>query len=610
MSEKAGNEVADFNQAGEDELERAEEKITESGLQVNIKEEVNELVGLNQEAKQAKDELRKEVKLKNQSRFIQDFSREHSQEDRNRAAKEIQGKRRENRAKKVELGDREKELQEKLTNIRELEKIIAELSENGLSRLRNYFKIRSLRSELAKDNNTYDKFKSDKIDSPDMNEPKRMLNNFYEEQKKKWENSPYTKDDITKNFSEEHLASLSLEDYALLMKRFPSEMVAHVTRQGVRDHTGMVYHTKGQGEFHGGFNSIIEDGRLRSPLGITLVEREKEKAMEKFLNLDKFSSKKEALEWLNVFTREDQHNHSEFTGEYVDSMAVHFTTEHVADDLYGGEKGNEIFFTFPSAQMASQYYFNGQLKNAGGGYWNDQWVWANEEKGIDINSGIVFISENAKVDPKNGSRYELDENGKAIIDNKNKNKILEVINYPDFDIFANEVMEISGKMIDRWDEVRPYSHGEELLKQLEPFREKLEKKFGITDKRLQYSLLSYSNLRNLKIKKEDKASPDYEQGIDHAIENVLSEEGILFMEAKGTVSSKEYWEEYFAKNPKQKPNKIVYYKGNPTKALWEWQSKSGLKKKSESRDLGFSERSVSRSSEQAISGMDRFSALA
>lgn len=87
MSEKAGNEVADFNQAGEDELEHAEEKITESGLQVNIKEEVSELVGLNQEAKQAKDELRKEVSSGGQLEK-RDIDQERTQEKENLSPEE------------------------------------------------------------------------------------------------------------------------------------------------------------------------------------------------------------------------------------------------------------------------------------------------------------------------------------------------------------------------------------------------------------------------------------------------------------------------------------------------------------------------------------------
>ena len=50
---------------------------------------------------------------------------------------------------------------------------------------------------------------------------------------------------------------------------------------------------------------MMEDGRLRSPLGIALIEKEKEKAW-KFLHLDKFSSKDEALENLEKYTREDR----------------------------------------------------------------------------------------------------------------------------------------------------------------------------------------------------------------------------------------------------------------------------------------------------------------
>ena len=144
------------------------------------------------------------------------------------------------------------------------------------------------------------------------------------------ERSLIIQEDITKYFSEEHLASLSLEDYKTLLKRFPSEMVAHVTRQGIRDHTGMVYHLAGAGEYVDGFMKMLEDGRLRSPLGVHLAEKEKMDAVSKFLNLSGFKNKEDALDYVNSLTNENVQGES---GSYTDRMAVHFATEEVADRL-------------------------------------------------------------------------------------------------------------------------------------------------------------------------------------------------------------------------------------------------------------------------------------
>ncbi len=330
--------------------------------------------------------------------FIKEFSKEKSPEERQQAAQEIKAKRAEHFAEKRTQTERQGELQqatserelalaEKLEAVGKLENEITELSTSRLGKISNYFQLRKLRADVAVGQRTYDKLKqqqdieiaegrgtSEKLGSeetpPALQEAKAMLGNFYKDQKQKWAKSEYTKEDITKYFSEENLASLSLEDYALLLKRFPREIVAHVTRQGIRDHLGLIDHRAGAGAYADGFMKMIEDGRLRSPLGVYLVEGEKEQAIARFLHLDNFKTKEEAMGHLATLTSERQGG----AGSYADRMAVHFATEEVVDTYYGSEKGNEIFVAYPSAYIASQYYFSGQLNESGGGYWNDQWV--------------------------------------------------------------------------------------------------------------------------------------------------------------------------------------------------------------------------------------------
>ncbi|MDI6734505.1 MAG: hypothetical protein QMD50_03410 [Patescibacteria group bacterium] len=402
--------------------------------------------------------------------FIKEFSKEESPEERQQAAQAIRAKRAEHFTEKRAQTERQTELQqatserervlaEKLEAVRGLENEITEFSTSRLGKILNYFQLQKLRADVAVGQRTYEELKqqqdteiaeqqavSEKLGSeetpPALQETKAMLANFYNEQKEKWARSEYIKEDIIKNFSEEHLASLSLEDYALLLKRFPEEMVAHVTRQGIRDHIGHVYHIAGEGAYADGFMKMVEDGRLRSPLGVYLVEGEKEQAIARFLHLDNFKTREEALSYLATFTSDRQGD----AGSYVDRMAVHFATEEVADCYYGSEKGNEIFVVYPSAYIASQYYFSGQLNESGGGYWNDQWVWANEERGMDLNAGLVFIPEEARVDRKHGSRYELDENRNPIKNSEYQDAFRKVVDSPNFHDFANQAMEITGKL--------------------------------------------------------------------------------------------------------------------------------------------------------------------
>jgi len=569
--------------------------------------------------------------------FIKEFSKEKSPEERQQAAQAIRAKRAEHFAEKhtqeekqTELqqatSERERILAEKLETISNLENEITELSTARLGKILNYFQLRKLRADVAIGQKTYEELKqqqnieiaeqqaiSGKLESketsPAMQEARTMLDNFYKNQKEKWAQSDYTKEDITKYFSEENLASLSPEDYTILLKRFPQEMVAHVTRQGIRDHIGMVYHTAGEGAYADGFMKMAEDGRLRSPLGVYLVEGAKEEAISKFLHLEGFKSKDKALDYLATLTTTRQGE----GGSYADRMAVHFATEEVADTYYGSEKGNEIFIAYPSAYIASQYYFSGQLKESGGGYWNDQWVWANEERGMDLNAGLVFIPEEAKVDRKTGSRYELDEGRNPVKNAEYQTVFRRVSDSADFHSFANQVMEITGHLTQNYNESNLSPRSRELLEKMEPFRQRLEQEFGITDRRLQHAILDYHNLFSLDIQKkiQEEGRDDPFHSVDSVIEGALQKEGILYSEAKDTISSKEFWEAHFAENPTKRPSKIIYYKGaDPTSALWKWRREQGISKKAGDKDVGFSERHIERSAPQATAGLERFRTLA
>jgi len=385
-------------------------------------------------------------------------------------------------------------------------------------------------------------------------------------------------------------------------------MLTHVTRQGVRDHLGHAFHSAGEGEFTDGFKNIAEDGRLRSPLGVYLVEGGKEKAIAKFLGLNLIANKEEALKKLNLMVDPKL----EPSGSYPDKMAVHFATEEVADCYYGSEKGNEIFIAYPSAQIASQYYFSGQLNQAGGGYWNDQWVWANEEKGISLNSGIVFIPEEISVDKETGSRYELDKEKNPVKNVKYVEAIRRLVDSEGFDDFAKQTKNIVGKLEGSMSAEKIKS-----VESLKPLFEKLKKDFDIVDPSLQRAVLDYEFLSAAIIAKEQKqenislAQPAC-HSINSIIESTLKNSGIFFKETVNKVSSKDYWQTYFLKNIKSKPAHIVYYKGeDPTAGLNTWKKENGLNKKTGDQSIGFSEnQSTQIDTPQSIAGMDRFKILA
>jgi hypothetical protein len=87
--------------------------------------------------------------------------------------------------------------------------------------------------------------------------------------------------------------------------------------------------------------------------------------------------------------------------------------------------------------------------------------------------------------------------------------------------------------------------------------------------------------------------------------------GFYFETVSESVSSREFWENYFKENPESRPSKIVYYDVSlsPSDALSSWKKRYGLTKTHKSGDLGKSESSVRPSSEYANEGGEAFREL-
>ncbi|MBU0722126.1 hypothetical protein KKA93_01560 [Patescibacteria group bacterium] len=109
----------------------------------------------------------------------------------------------------------------------------------------------------------------------------------------------------------------------------------------------------------------------------------------------------------------------------------------------------------------------------------------------------------------------------------------------------------------------------------------------------------------------DDSSSRHRQSMQFFLEHdLLMKTNQMFKKAENTITSKEYWEKYFAENSDKKPSKIVYYSGDPTEALDSFKRKNGITKKSQEENLGFNEHSVEKNSPQIASGMDRFKSIA
>jgi len=531
--------------------------------------------------------------------FLKEFSRENSQEDRDIVAAAIRERRRERDAWRAEQETRlegKKTLEAEIKTLND--EVVKFSSASFLVKIKDYLTYRNIKAQLAERvgaldtaQNNVDQWESEK---PEFQEAKTLLDDFYKGEKEKWAQAGHTPEDIEKNFSEENLTQLSVEDYALLMKRFPGEMLTHVTRQGIRDHASSFWHTAGVGAFANGFQRMLDDGRLRSSLGIALQEHNKEEAMAKFMKLDDLHSRENAL----AMYKDKFESNMATDNAFADSAAVHLASENVMDDMYGSERGNEIFITYPSAYVASQlnYGGSGTLADRGASQHNDKWVYTKDYEGMPLDAGLVFIPEDAQVDPQTGSRYKMGERGEPIIPQQRVNEILAArFDKPGF--------------IQTFTQQLPYRMNQVPKEEKAALIDEAFVEFGITDPDAQKALLDPSLVDRLASAwGQDGEREEYEKIFGEYFQQNADNPYEL---AANPISSREYWEKYFQENPDKKPSEIIYYSGgDPSRALNEWREKNDIVKRTQDTSYGFAEHNVSAGSAEANVGKDRFASLA
>jgi len=539
--------------------------------------------------------------MKEQPKIIKDFSKRESVDERSQLAKEIREKRKTYFSEKSDIDEKEKEKSELIRKIEALRDQVESYNDaNFLVKIKDFFSIkkieRDLQAQHGKKSLLEDELSRVISGRQDLEETRKMIADFYLKEKKKWSELPYSKEDIAENFTEENLSSLSMEEYATLLRRFPGEMLTHVTRHGIRDHANLSNHQAGLGEYHDTLYKVLEKKNLKSPLGIALQENSKEEAVAKFLKLDDCSSRDVALGRIQTgFV-------SAWRGDpnaFADASAVHFAVENVADSFYGSERNNEVFFAFPSAFIASQYEFSGNLSKVEfnaytDSYDNDQFVYPDIEKGMPIDAGIAFFSGDAKVNPETGSRYEIGQDKKPI--------------------FASGIQEMLKARFDQLGFVQVFVQKHYEIDNLPEDKkaEALEKRldeFGIKDDVAKKMLSDEKILRQIANMwgTEDEKGKYLEMLADYFKVNDVS----IYELAKNPVSSKEYWEDYFSKHPESKPKHMVYYSGgDPAEALDAWRQRNGITKKDKRRDIGFSENEVPRNVKNNDEAQQRFVSIA
>lgn len=426
---------------------------------------------------------------------------------------------------------------------------------------------------------------------PTVPDAKVLLESYYE----KVQTLPLTNQEKRELLTPEALASLSTEEYIALWRRLNPQFLSHVTRQGLRDHTGddiMVQHNSGYGEFTNGFIDVMQNSRrLFPPLAkIGLVDRD-EATVKSFLSpfLKNAPNAEKAEEmFLNFLTR-----HNAKAPKYPDVTATHFAAQMVSDRYYGGETANEVFFVYPSDIMASQYTFafNGWEKDftqpQSESKWNDVFVWTGDlnKPGVPVDMGIVFLPETVPVDPETGSKYASEI---KIVDGQEKRVMIENTS------LINSFVEWGKKLNDQspvkqaftaYKEERGYWKQEDLKGDY----------FIACSKELQdlgFSAVTSRGLAN-KLIEEMYVRESFDE---EALKGIIEISGAHLKQAESTVPAKEYWESYFVKNPHLRPKHVQYYDADPTTAVFEFQQQNNIGRadtsKTDGQLLGFDDNHV------------------
>lgn len=413
-----------------------------------------------------------------------------------------------------------------------------------------------------------DELKTLREKQAEMPSAKQLLEAYYE----KVATQPLTNEQKRELLKPEALASLSTEEYIALWRRLNPYFLAHVTRQGFRDHHAMIYHSAGLEEFHNGFLNVMEDERLlRPPIALAGLKNHDEASVKQWLSswVLQAEDQQQAKERLNNLL----HFHLASAPKYPDDTAVHFAAQIVANDYYGGEIGNEIFFIYPSDVLASQYpfAFNGWEKDftrpQNETKWNDVFVWPEsvDNPGIPIDAGIVFLPENAPVDPQTGSKYASEVRG---IDGQKRRVMIEDSTLVGAFVEWGKKLDESSplrKLFTAYKEERNYYQKEELWKEcLTKFARELQ---GLGFKPDASAALARKLIGEM----------SWRETLDQEIlEDIVRDSGAHWKRAENAVPAKEYWESFFSKNPHLRPRHIVYYDGDPTVAVYRFLQKNGI----------------------------------
>ncbi|MFA6917486.1 MAG: hypothetical protein WC285_01445 [Candidatus Gracilibacteria bacterium] len=215
------------------------------------------------------------------------------------------------------------------------------------------------------------------------------------------------------SFTETSQEKAPLVEFLQRLKASKGHYFGNIVHQGIRDHSAMGEHSGNEGEYSNEMEQIIESAHMKSEIR-RLIEDEKAllKACEKIREIQEKEScnTQSAIErfiFLNFITG------GESWQQLTDSLAIHFSSNHILDNYYGTETGNECFVLIPEdlTLQTRQYWSRGHIQEDLDTQYNDVYIWPTGENPgkISTNGALFFIPRDNQVEKSSGSTYQTDK---------------------------------------------------------------------------------------------------------------------------------------------------------------------------------------------------------
>lgn len=420
--------------------------------------------------------------------------------------------------------------------------------------------------------------------------------------------TPLTKDEQDQLLSADNVSKMNLADYLSLANRLSGLYFSHVARFGLRETIGV--HCGAQGQVTDGLKPILESGRLGSLVDNILSKADYAKIYIREELLSSYGRTKRPIDLpkddaVRIFMHDFLERELFSFCPKPDCSATHFGYNYVLED-YGAEASYTIYFYFPVEIIVKNFQHDlnpEKPRSAQKDKHNDQVAWS-AGKGIPLDLGVVCIPENVPVDRFSGSKYVLDKDRRPMICLECRDQFIN-INTARLE-FNSALTKIRNDYW-VWKESDPcnelgrveFFNRPEIVEIAQKFGFiKLEEQLIRDDRQYAYGCsegrFSCQNMffpqpsghegKEMAYFRANKTTLfrdfvsdlafryDSSEPVDQLLSFYLNSEIYqrlpnksifrLFLErpsSDNTISSKEYWENYFNANPKARPSKILYY---------------------------------------------------